>query len=164
MSPPYSRSWCIFAGMRSSSGTTRTPKSALRSARARSSSSTAFGFDSRDAFASNTMRPRAGPVQPSIATTTSPVLPVPPLTSPTASQSSPCRTAISSSATDTASSNERPLAVPRRASCATASAFSFSDRARSSSSRSPWIVWFISCRRALCWSDDCLTTASDARW
>ena len=133
MSPPYSRSWCILAGIRSSSGTTSTAKSAWRSERARSSSSIAFGFDSRDAFASNTTRPRAGPVQPSIATTTSPVLPVPPLRSPTASQSSPWRTAISSSAAYTASSNERPLAVPRSASCATASAFSFSARARSSS-------------------------------
>ena len=81
---------------------------------------------------------------------------MPPLTSPTASQSSPWRTAISSSTAYTASSNERPLAVPRSASCATASAFSFSARARSSSSRSPWIVWFSSCRRALCWSEDLL--------
>jgi hypothetical protein len=44
-----------------------TAKSAWRSERARSSSSIAFGFDSREAFASNTTRPRAGPVQPSIA-------------------------------------------------------------------------------------------------
>ena len=103
-------------------------------------------------------------MQPSIATTTSPVLPVPPLRSPTASQSSPWRTAISSSAAYTASSNERPLAVPRSASCATASAFSFSARARSSSTTRPCIRSLISRRRACCWSDVCFIAPSQARW
>ncbi len=104
-------------------------------------------------------------MQPSIATTTSPVLPVPPLRSPTASQSSPCATAISSSAAYTASSNERPLAVPRSASCATASAFSFSARARSSSTTRPCIRSLISRSRALLLvGASASSTPSEVRW
>ena len=90
-------------------------------------------------MASNTIRPRGAPAQPSMSTTTSPLRPPPPRKSPTASQSSPCPRAIASTASATASSYGRPLAVPRACSAATSEAFSRSDRSPASSSFSATI-------------------------
>jgi hypothetical protein len=97
-------------------------------------------------------------------TTTSPVLPVGALEVADRVAVVALASAISSSASNTASSNERPLAVPRSASCATASAFSFSERARSSSTTRPCIRSLISRRRACCWSEVCFIAPSQARW
>ena len=90
----YSRSGSSLAGSSSAVGTTSTAKSASRSASARSSSSSARGFESRRSLASNTTRPRAGPLQAPMSTTTSPVLPDAPRWSPTASDTSPWRRAM----------------------------------------------------------------------
>ena len=69
-----------------------------------------------------------------MSTSTSPLRPPPPRKSPTASQSSPIPFAIASTASATASSYGRPLAVPRAASASTAANFSRSDRSPANSS------------------------------
>ncbi len=80
-----------------------------------------------------TTRPRAGPLQPSIATTTSPTLPVASRRSPTASATSPWEIAMRSRASNTDSSNVRPFAVPFSRSAPTSSSLSFSSRRACSS-------------------------------
>ena len=71
---------------------------------ASSSSASASLRDLRECLASNTIRPRGVPALPSMSTTTSPLRPPSPRTSPTASASSPWASAIASTASATASS------------------------------------------------------------
>ncbi len=77
-----------------------------------------------------------------MSTTTSPVLPEAPGWSPTASATSPWRSASASTASATDSSKLRPLAVPRSRSAPTSSSLSFS-------SRSAWSSFW---RSPSCWS------------
>src|SRR4051794_32615730 len=123
------------------------PKSASRSRIPCASSLRASGELSLAFLASITIRPRAGPLQASIETTMSPVLPVAPLRSPTASATSPWPSAIASTASATSSSKVRPLALPRSRSASSSSSLSCSARIAAScfwssamrSSRACWV-------------------------